>query len=74
MKALDQDGRTCLALARAAHRVTGATEVSGAQTGALIDLLVANGCPEQSNNGSGPTVALRHNNILPLDKLPASVI
>ncbi|XP_046683093.1 centaurin-gamma-1A isoform X3 [Homalodisca vitripennis] len=70
VKSVDQDGRTCLALARAAHRAAGASESSGAQAGALVELLVATGAPEHASN---PTTA-RHNNIPALDKLPASVI
>uniref|UniRef100_A0A1B6K9Y5 Centaurin-gamma-1A n=1 Tax=Graphocephala atropunctata TaxID=36148 RepID=A0A1B6K9Y5_9HEMI len=70
VKAVDQDGRTCLALARAAHRAAGASEASGAQAGALVELLVATGAPELAPN----LTTARHNNIPPLDKLPASVI
>ncbi|XP_054279813.1 centaurin-gamma-1A isoform X2 [Macrosteles quadrilineatus] len=74
VKAVDGDGRTCLTLARAAQRSTATTELASAQACALVDLLVANGCPEQGQGSNPQPQPPRHNNIPPLDKLPASVI
>lgn len=73
MSAVDQEGQTGLSLARAALRANGASELANAQISALVDLLVANGCPEQGPTSMLVNTAVR-NNIPPLDKLPASVI
>lgn len=85
MKAVDQDGRTCLAYARAAASIAAAksqsgnsinADVSAAASRGLVELLLSYGCPELSNvPGSGTLPRRRGSQVLPsYEKLPSSVI
>lgn len=83
VKAVDQDGRTCLAYARAAASIAAAksqtnsiAEVSAAASRGLVELLLSYGCPEVSNvPGSGTLPRRRGSQVLPsFEKLPSSVI
>lgn len=83
MKAVDQEGRTCLAYARAAASVAKSqsanlvsTEVSVASSRGLVELLLSYGCPELSNVPSSGTLPRRRGSqVLPTyEKLPSSVI
>lgn len=85
MSAVDQDGRTCLAYARAAASVAAAksqsgnavsAEVSAATSRALIELLLSNGCPDVSSVPGSGTLPRRRGSqqLLPFEKLPSSVI
>lgn len=65
---MDNDGRTCLSLARAALRACGGDTNASGQALALVELLMAQGSPDQSSTN------IRQTSIPPLDKLPASVI
>lgn len=68
VRATDNDGRTCLSLARAALRASGSDSNASSQAAALVDLLMAQGSSDQSSTN------IRQTSIPPLDKLPASVI
>lgn len=83
MKAVDQEGRTCLAYARAAASIAKSqsgnsvnAEVSAAASRGLVELLLSYGCPEVSNvPGSGTLPRRRGSQVLPTyEKLPSSVI
>ena len=90
MKAVDHEGRTCLAYARAANSlalnkssgggVGPCAELSVAATCSLVELLLANGCPEVTSGtlprrrGSVGRRAGGDSSVLPFDKLPSSVI
>ncbi|XP_075231189.1 centaurin gamma 1A isoform X2 [Lycorma delicatula] len=85
VKAIDHEGRTCLALARTASR--GHSEANSGLANSLIELLIAHGCPEVStqqqqlqlqsqNCGTMPRHQHQSHSPLPqqLDKLPSSII
>ncbi|XP_044261773.1 centaurin-gamma-1A isoform X1 [Tribolium madens] len=82
VKAVDQDGRTCLAYARAAASIAAAkcqsnnsvtADVSAAASRSLVDLLLSYGCPEVSCvPGSGTLPRRRGSQTMP--QLPSSVI
>jgi Arf-GAP/GTPase/ANK repeat/PH domain-containing protein 1/3 len=85
VKAVDQDGRTCLAYARAAASIAAAklqtsnsvsADVSAAASRSLVDLLLSYGCPEVSCvPGSGTLPRRRGSQTMPqFEKLPSSVI
>lgn len=83
VKSVDQDGRTCLAYARAAASIAAAkstnsvnAEVCLATSRGLVELLLSYGCPEVSCvPGSGTLPRRRGSQALPpFDKLPSSVI
>ncbi|XP_018331989.1 centaurin-gamma-1A isoform X2 [Agrilus planipennis] len=85
VKAVDQDGRTCLAYANAAASVAVAKSQTGNGVNAdiststirgLIELLLSNGCPEVSHvPGSGTLPRRRGSHApAPFEKLPSSVI
>ncbi|KAK4882078.1 hypothetical protein RN001_005397 [Aquatica leii] len=86
VSAIDHDGRTCLAYARAAASIaaakshTGSTavtaEISAATSRALVELLLSNGCPEVSSVPGSGTLPRRRGNqqIQQFEKLPSSVI
>ncbi|XP_063906737.1 centaurin-gamma-1A isoform X2 [Zophobas morio] len=85
VKAVDQDGRTCLAYARAAASIAAAklqtsnsvtADLSAAASRSLVDLLLSYGCPEVSCvPGSGTLPRRRGSQTMPqFEKLPSSVI
>lgn len=85
VKAVDQDGRTCLAYAKAALSIVTAksqtsnsinADVTIATCRSLIDLLISYGCPDVSCvPGSGTLPRRRGNQTLPqYEKVPPSVI
>ncbi|XP_039290844.1 centaurin-gamma-1A isoform X1 [Nilaparvata lugens] len=73
-KAVDHEGRTCLAMARSASRGHTPDSVSGGQTSSLIELLQSYGCAESAVQCA--TLSRQSPPSLPhqLDKLPSSVI
>lgn len=81
VKAVDQDGRTCLAYAKAAASIAAAklqsngsvaADVSAAASRSLVELLLSYGCPEVSCvPGSGTLPRRRGSQTLPL---PSTVI
>lgn len=93
MKAIDHEGRTCLAYAKAASslalsKTSGSggnnggpcVELSAAATSSLVELLLANGCPEVTSGtlprrrGSVGRRSGGDGTVPPFDKLPSSVI
>ncbi|EEZ97569.1 Centaurin-gamma-1A-like Protein [Tribolium castaneum] len=84
VKAVDQDGRTCLAYARAAASIAAAksqsnnsvsADVSAAASRSLVDLLLSYGCPEVSCvPGSGTLPRRRGTTNQTMPQLPSSVI
>lgn len=97
MKAVDHEGRTCLAYARAANSLAlskssgggnssgsgsggSCAELSVAATTSLVELLIANGCPEVTSGtlprrrGSVGHRGGGDSSVPPFDKLPSSVI
>lgn len=85
MKAVDQDGRTCLAYARAAASIAMAksqsansvnADMSVAAAQSLVELLLSYGCQEMGcNPGTGTLPRRRGSQALPqFEKLPSSVI
>lgn len=86
VSAIDHDGRTCLAYARAAASIAAAkshtgsaavtAEISAATSRALVELLLSNGCPEVSSVPGSGTLPRRRGNqqIQQFEKLPSSVI
>ncbi|XP_069674829.1 centaurin-gamma-1A isoform X3 [Periplaneta americana] len=96
VKAVDHEGRTCLAYARAANSLAlnkaaggnnigsggggPCAELSVAATSSLVELLLANGCPEVTSGtlprrrGSVGRRGGGDSSVPPFDKLPSSVI
>ncbi|XP_060524192.1 centaurin-gamma-1A isoform X2 [Cylas formicarius] len=85
VKAVDQDGRTCLAYAKAAASINMAKcsssksvnhDVTVAASKNLVELLLSYGCPEMATVSINSTIPRRRGSqALPqLDKLPSSVI
>ncbi|PNF32214.1 Centaurin-gamma-1A [Cryptotermes secundus] len=94
VKAIDHEGRTCLAYARAASSLAlskssaggggssggPCAELNAAATSSLVELLLANGCPEVTSGtlprrrGSVGRRSGGDGSVPPFDKLPSSVI
>lgn len=81
MKVVDQDGRTCLAYAKAAASIASAKIPSDATATAacnnLVELLLSYGCPEVSSVSISGTIPRRRpsqNNVPQYEKLPSSII
>jgi Arf-GAP/GTPase/ANK repeat/PH domain-containing protein 1/3 len=90
VKAIDHEGRTCLTYARTASSLAlgkssggggNGGELSAAATSSLVELLLANGCPEVTSGtlprrrGSvGRRTGGGDGAVPPFDKLPSSVI
>nr|CAD7393833.1 unnamed protein product [Timema cristinae] len=83
IKAIDHEGQTCLAYARAAASLAAsssnhAAELSVGATASLVELLIAHGCPEVTSGGTLPrrrgSAGRREASAPQLDKLPSSVI
>jgi hypothetical protein len=94
VKAIDHEGRTCLAYARAASSLAlskssaggggsgggPCVELNAAATSNLVELLLANGCPEVTSGtlprrrGSVGRRSGGDGSVPPFDKLPSSVI
>lgn len=80
---MDEEGRTCLAYAKAAANIAAAKSANNAMGVSvqtckhLIDLLISYGCPDVSNiPGSGTLPRRRGSQAMPssFEKLPSSVI
>ncbi|KAG5891814.1 hypothetical protein JTB14_027776 [Gonioctena quinquepunctata] len=87
VKCVDQDGRTCLAYAKAAASIATAKsqstnslnlEISAATCKSLVELLLSYGCPEVSSVSISGTIPRRKGSQTPAapqyDKLPSSVL
>lgn len=85
MKCVDQDGRTCLAYAKAAASIAAAkyqstnslnADVSAATSKSLVELLLSYGCPEVSSVSISGTIPRRRGSqsMPQFEKLPSSVI
>ncbi|XP_066138052.1 centaurin-gamma-1A isoform X1 [Euwallacea fornicatus] len=84
VKAVDQDGRTCLAYARAAASIAiakctaskgGTLDTSAANCKHLVDLLISYGCPEMATVAISGTIPRRRGSTQQqYEKLPSSVI
>ncbi|XP_074039096.1 centaurin gamma 1A isoform X2 [Leptinotarsa decemlineata] len=85
VKCVDQDGRTCLAYAKAAASIATAKsqstnslnlEISAATCKSLVELLLSYGCPEVSSVSISGTIPRRKGSqpASQYDKLPSSVL
>ncbi|KAJ8969451.1 hypothetical protein NQ317_017100, partial [Molorchus minor] len=85
VKCVDQDGRTCLAYAKAAASIAAAkyqstnslnTDISVTTSKSLVELLLSYGCPEVSSVSVSGTIPRRRGSqgMPQFDKLPPSVI
>lgn len=81
VKCVDQDGRTCLAYAKAAASIASSKVPSDATATAtcnnLVELLLSYGCSEVSSVSISGTIPRRRpsqNNVPQYEKLPSSVI
>ncbi|CAH1131570.1 unnamed protein product [Ceutorhynchus assimilis] len=84
VKAVDQDGRTCLAYAKAAANIAAAKcsavkshnlDLSAANSRSLVDLLLSYGCPEMATVAISGTIPRRRGSqTQQYEKLPSSVI
>ncbi|XP_018571425.1 centaurin-gamma-1A isoform X2 [Anoplophora glabripennis] len=85
VKCVDQDGRTCLAYAKAAASIAAAkyqstnslnADVSATTSKSLVELLLSYGCPEVSSVSISGTIPRRRGSqsMPQFEKLPSSVI